>query len=858
MSKPSRQQGGMSLSVDIDCPTDLLLLEPRMLLSADGIDAAVLDDHSDHDHAAGCACTGCCAIEAEFDTESFDLELYEAAESGPADDLFVTATGSTSDTFKLHSKAGARKVIYLDFNGHTTRDTIWNHTYGSTITTPAYDFDGNVNSFSNDELERIQRIWQRVAEDFIPFDVDVTTQDPGVDNLVNDGDGRYGIRVVIGGNSRDWYTGGGGVAYNGTFDAGTDTPTFVFEDNLGNGNEAYTAQAISHEVGHTLGLGHDGDSSTAYYAGHGSGDTGWAPIMGLGYQKAVTQWSRGEYSGASNKQDDLAIITSNNGFGYRADDHGGSTGSASKLGVTGTDVADFGIIERNTDFDVFSFSTGAGTITLDVHVPAFGANLDVKAELLDSGGKVIATSSPSGELGASITKNVSAGDYFLRITGVGNANPSSTGYSDYGSLGQYAITGEIIDDDAAPVVVPSVTINNVSVNESAGTARFTLKLSEPTSRSVSVRAVTSNGSARSGADYDSRTQTIWFSAGQTSKTFTVNITNDKADESNETFWVDLSGPNGLTIADGRGMATIIDNDDPAPEPDPDPAPVENPPSVRINNVRVDEDAGVAKFTLTLSEPARSTATVRASTSSSSASSGDYVARSQTITFEPGQRTQTFAVSIKDDNTDEPDESLLVRLTSPKGLTIADATGVATIIDDDLPLPDVPWLTIADKEVKERDASRRGKPKVTKLKFTVTLSKKASSTVKVNWSTSNRTATAGEDYLAQAGTLKIKKGKLKKTFKVKVLGDRKVEGNEVFRVRLSGAQGAAIRDATANATIIDNDSPAASPQAIALLGVADTLTVERAAPSQSPSVTAAAIRNVLNDDAHGVIDVLRRD
>jgi serralysin len=48
--------------------------------------------------------------------------------------------------------------------------------------------------------------------------------------------------------------------------------------------EKYTAEAISHEVGHTLGLSHDGriTPSEGYYAGHGSGDTGWAPIMGVG------------------------------------------------------------------------------------------------------------------------------------------------------------------------------------------------------------------------------------------------------------------------------------------------------------------------------------------------------------------------------------------------------------------------------------------------------------------------------------------------------------------------------------------------------------------------------------------------
>ena len=85
---------------------------------------------------------------------------------------------------------------------------------------------------------------------------------------------------------------------------------------------------MSHEVGHTLGLSHDGvTGGPEYYEGH----NGWASIMGVGYYQELTQWSSGQYSGASNTQDDLAIITGNNGFGYRSDDYGSSLSTASSL-----------------------------------------------------------------------------------------------------------------------------------------------------------------------------------------------------------------------------------------------------------------------------------------------------------------------------------------------------------------------------------------------------------------------------------------------------------------------------------------------------------------------------------------------
>ena len=89
----------------------------------------------------------------------------------------------------------------------------------------------------------------------------------------------------------------GGVAYVGIFDNVGDTykPALVFFDMLGSGNEKYVAEAISHEAGHNMGLNHDGAAGTGYYQGHGSGATGWAPIMGVGYYQPLVQWSKGEY-----------------------------------------------------------------------------------------------------------------------------------------------------------------------------------------------------------------------------------------------------------------------------------------------------------------------------------------------------------------------------------------------------------------------------------------------------------------------------------------------------------------------------------------------------------------------------------
>lgn len=378
-------------------------------------------------------------------------------------------TGSSSptvlvpidQTFVLHSRPAATKKIFLDFDGHTTSGTSWRDIQDgdSTFVTPTYDYDGNAASFSSNELARIQFIWQRVAEDFSPFDVDVTTEDPGVEGLrkATTSDVNYGIRVCIGGASTDWYStnGYGGVAYIGSFDYNSDTPCFVFENNLGNGNEKYVAEAVSHEVGHTLDLYHDGTSTVGYYQGHGTGADGWAPIMGVGYYKPVAQFSRGEYAGANNTEDDLAKITASYNIPYIADDYGNDLAGAAAL-PAGSFYAD-GLIERNTDIDVFSFNAGAGTFNLSVNVDSRSPNLNVEAKLYDGLGNLMALSNPSNTLAASFNlAGMAAGTYYLTVDGVGAGNPTDSGYSGYGSIGTYSISGNV-PQSGHPVAAASAT-----------------------------------------------------------------------------------------------------------------------------------------------------------------------------------------------------------------------------------------------------------------------------------------------------------------------------------------------------------------------------------------------------------------
>jgi len=380
-----------------------------------------------------------------------------------------------ADTFRLHSNPTATKTIYLDFNGHETTRTAWNNKpgRGATITTPAFSTDADATTFSDAELERIQYIWQRVAEDYMPFGIDVTTEDPGDDALLNTGgtDTKWGIRVAIGGSYSDWYgSSAGGAAYHDSFGLQSLGPVgFVFSNNLGKGSEKLAAEAASHEAGHTFNLNHDGKNpGTEYYKGHGTGPTGWAPIMGNSNHKALTQWSQGEYAGARNykgsttNQDDINIIANSerSGAGFRTDDFGDSAATATVL--SGPALSQFGIITTRTDSDWFSFSTGDGPVSLSIttalqawvsdggggfssHILAGRSpNLDIAASLFAVDGSLIATSNPLNKLSASFNLSLAAGTYFIKVDGVGFGDPATNGYSDYGSLGGYLVTGTLV------------------------------------------------------------------------------------------------------------------------------------------------------------------------------------------------------------------------------------------------------------------------------------------------------------------------------------------------------------------------------------------------------------------------------
>ena len=389
-------------------------------------------------------------------------------------------------TFLLHSRPGAKRTIYLNFKGATVAGTAWNGS-ATSVTALPFDLDGLPYTFNTAELQRIQGIWQRVAEDYAPFDVNVTTQAPAPDLLSRSGtaDTVFGTTVLITSRSGVYSCNCGGVAYLGVFDDTSDfyKPALVFYDALGAGNEKYVAEAITHEAGHNMGLSHDGTSTMGYYQGQGSGATGWAPIMGVGYYQALTQWSKGEYAGANNLQDDYAVMQSN-GLPLRADDHGNTAATATVL--TGTTsggistLASQGVIEQPGDVDVFAFTAAAGTASFNVAPAARAANLDLAVTLRNAAGNLLASANPADALNATFSLLLpAAGTYYLAVQGTGKGDPLTTGYSNYGSVGQYSVSVSVL----APTNQPPVA-----------------RISTPTLRGTAPLAVAFSGSGSTDAD----------------------------------------------------------------------------------------------------------------------------------------------------------------------------------------------------------------------------------------------------------------------------------------------------------------------------------------------------------------------
>ncbi len=370
----------------------------------------------------------------------------------------------------LNSNPSAPASIYLDFNGHF--EAGWNETY------PAFDRDGDPTTMNEEERTFILEVWTVAAEDFAPFNINVTTVEPAAlaPGVPIDAANGIALRVAIGGSAADFGRSDdiAGMAYYSSFTNSFRNIAWVFPETNAGGHRLATSigTIASHEAGHSFGLRHKTDTVDVVAKTQG--------IMASGLIFEYATWSLGpdEYG---NHQDDMAVLSSStNGFGYRPDDLGGSISNASPLVYNNGTLTGSGIIGSTTDVDMFSlFTPGANGVKIDVQGIGIGQNLDVVFDFLDASGNVIATANPGDSLdGTLIVPSVGASYLAVRSSG------------SYGRIGQYTVSVS----EALPSVEVIAAAAGLKTSEQGSSDSFTVRLTSKPAADVTITVSSSDQS----------------------------------------------------------------------------------------------------------------------------------------------------------------------------------------------------------------------------------------------------------------------------------------------------------------------------------------------------------------------------
>ena len=359
----------------------------------------------------------------------------------------------------LNSRSEASATLYLDFDGETVTDVNWNS--GSTVNALPPSFSSS---------DSIVKIWKDVSEDYAPFNVNVTT-DLAIYTAAPQG---KRMRVIIT-PTKTVAPSAGGVAKLRSFASSGTTPCWVFVgvSNLDLDSNAHNcAMAISHELGHTFGLTHDGllpatpydgvgsSAKEPYYKGHVTAVGSWGPIMGAPYGCPVVQWSKNSYQGkhfsdptdlnyyqGNNSEDDISIIAGNIGVGTVIDDFANSADQSLEIPQTslasGNISVTGGLISSDSDVDIFRIPAFAGPFSVTALNSDLYPDLKIKLTLLNPNQLVNSQNDPLNSMDASLSATLQNGVYYLKVEGVGTTENTSTrdGFVGYGSIGKYSLTG---------------------------------------------------------------------------------------------------------------------------------------------------------------------------------------------------------------------------------------------------------------------------------------------------------------------------------------------------------------------------------------------------------------------------------
>ena len=469
--------------------------------------------------------------------------------------------------------------------------------------------------------------------------------------------------------------------------------------------------------------------------------------------------------------------------------------------ATGTIVDDDGTPVASVSQAGASFSEGVSSViytvtlngTSDVPVTIKYATTDGSAKAgqdytAKSGELTIPKGSTSGTVSVALINDAldeNDENFTFSLTDATNATLSATANT---------LTTTIVDNDASP----AVSVGNASVTEGDTgnrTATFTVTLAAASARTASVLWATQAGDgdqteitpvtddATADTDYATSSGVVTFLPGELTKTVTVPVIGDNANEATEYFRVVLSEPDAATLGTATGMGTILDDD---------------AADISVADVTAAEGAGTLTFVVTLAEvPLEAVSVDYFLKDGSGSSPADWGPKAAgTLNFAAGDQAQDVVVPINEDALDEANESFFIVLENAVNATITDSEGKGTITDND----DPPALTVADETIEEGTGGSKT------LSFTLTLSAVSGQTAKVAYATANDTATSTADYTHTTGTATFAPGETTKQVQVPIKTDSMDEVNETFFLVLSSPSNLTMPETPkATGTITDDDA-----------------------------------------------------
>jgi hypothetical protein len=444
------------------------------------------------------------------------------------------------------------------------------------------------------------------------------------------------------------------------------------------------------------------------------------------------------------------------------------------------DPASYTVAEDGGSVTVTVTRTGgaAGPVTADVTV--VGGTATPGEDFTDPG--TVTVTFAAGETTQTVTipildDNVDEPDETI-ILSLGNA----TGGAAVGADPTATVT--IADDDEAGTI--DVSADPAAVTE-GGTVTVTLTRTGGSDGEVTVTLVPT-GTATEGDDFTLSETVVTFADGETTRTVTLTAVDDDEDEPDETVVLTATAPTGGAAAGAAATVTILDND--------------GPDTVGFSEaaVTVGEGDGSVTLTVTRTGGEAGQATLALAVTGGTAAEGtDFGPVPATVTFAPGETSQTVVIPIADDAVFEGDETFVLTLSDPSGSSLGGQTTVTVTITENDPAPAAGAITFAVESVTASETAGSVDVVLNRLGGTAG---EVSVTLTVGG-----TATPGDDFGEVPTTVTFADGEDTATIAIPVAADDLDEDDETVVLTISDPTGGAVLGERTTATVTITDGPA---------------------------------------------------